>query len=232
MGQKELVERYLLGAWFVKIRLMSSRRQLWANEASLIHLENSALQLRKICEMISYMCIAAAGLETGTISRSLKGYKVGSILRALEKSNTLRFPRHARLSNEQADQVPRRWKLDIAATHTADIARTESIHERTHKVLHEFPLFGSFPNQTDTPGVLIETRNAMRADHQWLWNRFWQHAIFIGDQLLFVDFGDVQQHDCPTIMMHEGFLNEDIALSFDANFLADFTDKINWAEYE
>ena len=232
LTQKELSERYVLGAWFVKVRLMSSRRQLWAREASLIHLENSALQFRKICEMISRMCIAASGFETGTILKSPKAYQVGAVLKALADANKLHFPRHARLAQQPTtDDGTGRWTLDISETTQEDISRIKFIHEQTHKVLHEFSLFGNFPDRNDAPTSVYATLQAMRVDHQWLWNRFWQHAIFINGNLLFVNMGDASRYECPTIIKQKDLLKENVKLDFDPDYLADFSGEIDWSEF-
>ncbi len=231
--QKELVGSYLLGAWFLKIRLMSSRRQLWAKEASIIHLENAALQFRKICEMISYMCIAASGIETGEIPTSLKGFQVGLVLDALAKGGNLHFPRPARLSQQEIQEGDtQRWSLDIAAATAVDISRIRSIHQQTNQMLHEISPLGKIPNGNDAPASVYSTLLAMRADHQWMWNRFWQHAILINEKILFINLGETDQHERPTIIKHEDLLKEEIHVQFDPDCLADFSGKIDWSEFD
>jgi len=78
-SRKDLTERYIRTSWIIKIRLMSSRRQLWDKQVSLIHLESACLQMRKVCECIAQLCLIAADINFNDIPRKLrKKMKTGS----------------------------------------------------------------------------------------------------------------------------------------------------------
>lgn len=232
--RKTLLQKYLLGVWVLKIRLISSRRQLWANDTSLIHLENGALQLRKMCEMLAYLCVAISGLKSGELKKSRRGYQVGEVLSSLESNKNLNFPRQARLTlvDEETNSQPQRWKLDISDAKPEDVVRLRKIYEQTHKILHEFSPFRGFPLPEESPQVLASVLNAMRADHQWLWNQFWQHAVFIDKSLLFINLGADDEHSRPTIVKSENLDSGEVAVDFDPDFLADFSGKVMWSDYE
>ncbi len=90
LSKIELLERYIQAAWVLKIRLMSSRRQLWDKQYSLIHLENSLLQLRKICEGISYMCVIATEVDQEEKFENFRrSYKVEKLKKITEYENNL-----------------------------------------------------------------------------------------------------------------------------------------------
>ena len=71
-NRKLHLQRYLLTAWVLKIRLMSGRRQLWDAQTSLIHVENASLQIRKSCEAIAHLCMTAAEIEGNGVNSKLK----------------------------------------------------------------------------------------------------------------------------------------------------------------
>lgn len=231
-AQTKLLESYILGAWFIKIRLVSSRRQLWAPETSIIHLENAALQLRKICEMLAYLCIAAAGIEGFKAPRSLKGYQVGNVIRHLNKNGALKFPQLARLEKNDDPNSMADWTLNINSPTEADMQRVELIHERTHRVLHEMSPFAEFFNLEDQKVSLAHGLNAIRSDHQWLWNRLWQHAVTLNEAIFFINLGDNFNSDRPQIIKHEKLHPGELTVNFDPDWLADFTGSINWTEFD
>ncbi|KSV76844.1 hypothetical protein N183_03070 [Sinorhizobium sp. Sb3] len=231
-SQDELVKKYVLGTWFLKIRLISCRRQLWANQVSLIHLENAALQLRKACEMISYLCIAASGIEEGSLSSPRQGYKVGATFKQLKGRNELKFPQRATLSQIDDATSKADWRLDIEPLDDDDVHRVERIHERTHRVLHEFSPFRPLPNATDAPAAILSDQNSMRGDHQWLWNRFWRHAIMIREMILFINLGDPSNSSRPQVVKHERLHSGDVEIAFDPEYLADFTGPVDWAQFD
>ncbi|MCF1461225.1 hypothetical protein FS827_07800 [Agrobacterium vitis] len=222
------LKSYILGAWFIKIRLISSRRQLWAKELSIIHIENAALQIRKICEMLSYMSLAMAKFNGYEAPKSLKGYEVGRVIKSLNAKDELKFPRFARLlKNEGSDD----WSLNIDGIQDEDLVRIKLIHERTHRALHEISPFEEIPHSEDAESFLKTSLNAIRLDHQWLWNRFWQHALMIDDKMLFIDLGDNTSNSRPTIIKYASLYDGEILVDFDPDLLSDFTGKIDWNDY-
>ncbi|MEI2296475.1 hypothetical protein [Ensifer sp. MJa1] len=231
-SQDDLVKKYVLGAWFLKIRLISCRRQLWASETSLIHLENAALQLRKVCEMISYLCIAAAAIEEKDFSIPRQGFKVGATFKHLKRTNKLVFPQFASLTPNEDAGCKTDWHLDVAPHNADDVERVELIHELTHRVLHEFSPFRPFPVPADAPASIRADLNALRSDHQWLWNRFWQHAVTIKDTIFFVSLGDPSDSSGPHVMKHVSLLPGNVEIAFDPEYLADFTGPVDWAQFD
>ena len=178
--KRELVEKYLRTCWIIKIRLISSRRTLWANEVSLIHLENGCLQIRKICEGIAYLCIISADIKHEEIPSLRKEYKVGKIFKALKAKNKLHFPPYARLIDKgQIEPGKTSWHLNFEPVQDADIERVEKMHERAGNVLHEFSPYRDMVGKDEAARVLLRDLNSIRADHQWIWNRFWQHGGFV-----------------------------------------------------
>ena len=95
-------KHYLLVAWIFKIRLLSSRRRLWGEETSLIHIEESSLQMRKCCEAIAHLCLIASGIDGIKVTKGQKkNYQTGSLFKELDRLGVLRFPNVARLTQKQ-----------------------------------------------------------------------------------------------------------------------------------
>lgn len=227
--QSDLLRRYLLASWVLKIRLISSRRQLWGERISLIHAESSILQIRKCCEMLAYMCLIASEIEHGIASKTLrKQYKVGLLLKTLDERKQLHFPLLARLSKKPTPETPSTgepaaWSLQIETLNNDDKARLSRVHRRADQLLHERPPFLWWPpNSPDALATLGPLINAIRSDHQWLWNRFWQHAIFIKGALFFVDLGSNNDHTKPTIVAEDILLPIGFEVDLDPDFIADY----------
>ncbi|MBZ9701484.1 MULTISPECIES: hypothetical protein [unclassified Mesorhizobium] len=231
-SRKELVEKYLRAAWILKIRLMSARRHLWANDASLIHIETACLQIRKACETIAYLCVIAAEIEFDEPLNLRTNYKVGEVFKRLTRSSKLLFPAYARLAAKDALNEQTIWELDIKQTREEDIDRVKRIHDRTGHVMHEFSPYRNFPASNAVSGALSHDLNAIRADHQWLWNQFWHHANRLKGTLFFIDLDDMTEATQPMIIKVEGFLDETIEVDFDPNYVCDFTAKIDWNEFQ
>jgi hypothetical protein len=137
--RKELIERYVRAAWILKVRLISARRQLWANQASPIHLESALLQMRKVCEGIAQMCVIASEVESETYDPRLrKNYKVGAVFKLLSRKKSLHFPGRARLTKRDNTEGPAVWDLVTTAATREDIDRVSKIHSRCGTALHEF----------------------------------------------------------------------------------------------
>jgi hypothetical protein len=115
-SRKELVEKYVRAAWVLKIRLMSARRHLWTTETSLIHIETACLQIRKICESISYLCVIAAEIEFDERTTHRTNYKVGQVFARLSKDAKLLFPASGRLAAI--------WEVSIWRKLVHDFSRT------------------------------------------------------------------------------------------------------------
>ena len=230
-NRKELVERYLRAAWILKIRLMSSRRQLWDNQTSIIHIENSVLQIRKACESICHMSLVAAEIDLVDVSKTLYDkYDVGAIFKGLPETGALHFPRFSRLSLKEANKNSSTWDLIRHDFDPVDLDRLKRIFYKCGNILHENTIYKNFGFLTK--GAVSNGLNALRADHQWLWNRFWHHSIVLKEHWFFVNLGDMTSAAQPTILKEEGFLQEDLIIDFDPDVIADFNGNIDWSQYE
>ena len=231
LTRNQLLERYVRAAWILKVRLISARRQLWADQASLIHLESALLQMRKVCEGIAQMCVIVSEVETETHDSALrKDYKVGAVFKLLRKRKSLYFPGHARLTKRDGAENPAVWDLSTSAATQEDIDRVSKIHSRCGTALHEFHLLTDWPSSSDEARQqLAKNLNAVRGDHQWLWNRFWGHAITLRGSLFFVSLDDCTQASRPFVIKENGLVEGDLAIEFDAEYLADFTGALVWA---
>jgi hypothetical protein len=224
---KKLVERYVRAAWILKIRLMSARRHLWDQQTSLIHIENSVLQLRKACESICHMCLIAAELDLSTFSQKLYSeHKVGKVFRCLANHGADHFPRRAELTLLEKGNKNSKWQLVIEDFSRDDLDRVVQIFNRSGNVLHENFLYQNM--DTLTPLALGGDLNGFRGDHQWLWNRFWQTSANLRGALLFVSLGDDSSASQPKIIKEANFLQEDVELEFDPDVIADFSGMVEW----
>jgi hypothetical protein len=232
LTSKVLIERYVRAAWILKIRLISARRQLWADQASLIHLESALLQMRKVCEGIAYMCVVASEVEAEVIDTDLrKNYRVGAVFKLLSRRGTLNFPSHARLTPQDTSRTPAVWQLVQTAPVSEEIDRVSKIHTRCGTALHEFSAFSDWPPSSEIAKQHLWTNlNAVRGDHQWLWNRFWQQAITLRSRLFFIDLGDGCKSSQPFAMKESGLVDGDLKIEFDPEYLADFSGALTWSE--
>jgi|GEM_PF-5048182 len=216
----------------LKIRLMSARRTLWANEFSLIHIESAALQMRKICEALAYICVLSADIEFDATHGQNSDFQVGKTFVRLERQNKLLFPRKARLEPSEESDSNTKWSLKIEENTDSRRNRVREIHNRCGNILHEFQPDFPFPDSGKIDSWLLHQLNGVRSDHQWLWNEFWQHANFLKNQLFFVSLGDnADANDRPMLISVEGFLEQHPILDFDPNFLPDFTGRVDWSEF-
>ena len=232
LTKKELLERYVQAAWVLKLRLISSRRHLWAETTSLIHIETSLLQMRKACEAVGYMCVLAAEIETERpLPKHRKNYKVGKIFKALGSTDHLRFPRMARRSLNKEIDGRQHWKLEVQDSSKDDHLRVARIHKRSGDLLHEKPPYIEWPQNSEvaqaTLGPLL---NHVRADHQWLWNRLWVHAIWFRDGLLVVELGEDTNSGQPFVIKEDTLLAEDLHVALDPEFVADFNGELKWPQ--
>ena len=232
LTRKGLLERYVRATWILKVRLISARRQLWADQASLIHLESALLQMRKVCEGIAQMCVIASEVKTETHDPGLrKDYKVGAVFKLLSKRKSLYFPGHARLTKRDGTENPAVWDLSTTAATQDDIDRVSKINSRCGTALHEFHPLTDWPSSSDdTRQHLAINLNAVRGDHQWLWNRFWEHAITLRSSLFFVSLDDCTQASRPFVVKDNGLVEGDLAIEFDAEYLADFSGALVWSD--
>lgn len=234
-SRKDLTERYIRTSWIIKIRLMSSRRQLWDKQVSLIHLESACLQLRKICECIAQLCLIAADINFKDIHKKVrKIYEVGKILKYLENEDRLKFISRARLKCADKESTPRLWILDKKDPQDEDRHRIVKIFNACGNILHETSPYKPFPCTTEeAAGTLLQNRNAIRTDHQWLWNFMWQHAIQIVDsKIFFVDFNDTNNIAKPLLIKGDDFLDQELDFEFDPEFVSDFVGPVNWDEFD
>jgi hypothetical protein len=228
--RKLLLETYVRAAWILKIRLLSARRHLWGDVKSLIHAETAQLQIRKSCESIGYMCVIAAEIEHEALLKNhRKDSKLGRLLKVLEREEKLNFPRLARLT-KVAEGEPAKWQLTTEPVEEADKKRLEIIHEKSGNLLHEPALHkAGWPKNSDLARKKLDDQFvAIRGDHQWIWNRFWQHSIQLRNNLLFVSLGDASSNSQPWIIKQNGLLAEDLNLDFDPDYLADFNGPFDW----
>ena len=231
LSDHELLERYVSGAWALKIRLQSARRQLWDRHASLIHLENSALQVRKCCELVAKLCIIAADFHDQKCSQKLmKSHRVGEVFKSLQRQDRFHLPQSINFKKIDAGP-PARWHIEIAEVDNADAGRLSAIHSQTGNLLHELSLYERFVKAHEGPEIIFSTRNAIRADHQWIWNKFWQHMIWMRGEFFCVQLGEVFDSTRPTVMKNDGFTEKELNPDFDPDFLSDFYGKIDWSKY-
>jgi hypothetical protein len=231
--RRDLLERYIRTAWIMKIRLMSARRQLWANQCSLIHIETSALQMRKICECVVRLCMLLAEVEFENVpKKSRKDYEPGKIFKFLSNQNKMIFPQLAKLSKNENDNDSAQWRLEQYPIDPNDSTRVARIWNEIGKGMHEFSPYDDYP-ASEAPakselGILL---NSFRADHQWLWNRFWQHAVQLQEGLFFVNLGSEILASQPFVIKTATLLEKELAVQFDPEFVSDFVGEINWADF-
>ena len=149
--------------------------------------------MRKVCEGIAHMCVVASEVENDAHDPGLrKNYKVGAVFKLLTKKDSLYFPNFARLTKQENTESPAVWQLVTTAASQNDIDRVSKIHVRCGRGLHEFHPFIDWPSSSDTAKQHLAVNvNGVRSDHQWLWNRFWQHAITLRKRLFFVPLLEV-----------------------------------------
>ena len=188
--------------------------------------------MRKVCEGIAQMCVIASEVESETHDPGLrKNYKVGAVFKLLSKKKSLHFPSHARLTKQENTQDPAIWKLVTAAPSQQDIGRVSKIHTRCGTGLHEFHPFTDWPSSAETGRQQLAVNlNAVRGDHQWLWNRFWQHAIMLRHNLFLVDLADDTQASMPFVIKQNGLVQGGLHIEFDADYLADFSGRVVWSD--
>lgn len=213
---------------------MSSRRFLWDSQVSLIHIESALLQVRKACEALGYLCVVAAELEDEVFKPGLrKNYRVGEVLKSLSASGNLRFPGVARQTERTRNGEQAVWQLDLTASEQADIDRLGKLHNRCGQQLHEFSPFLEWPASDDeAKSALVRMLNEARSEHQWLWNRFWHHFVTIRGSLLCVHLGDQSEASQPFVIRQDTLVAEDIEVGFVADFVADFTGRVDWSLYD
>lgn len=223
--RKLKLQLYLKTAWILKIRLISARRQLWDPLTSLIHIENASLQLRKCCEVIARLCLIAAEVEGKEIKFDYKKeYKIGRLFKELDKEEVLRFPNAARLLQRESYEENSVWSLEVGSYEKADIERVGKIHAQLGNILHDNALLNHVEHVSVTE--LNHLLNLLRGDHQWLWNRFWHHAIQFHGKLFFVSLGDMTQTSNPIFIKEQGLVDEDLKLNFNPELIADFSAKL------
>ena len=234
-SNKDLIEKYLRTTWIIKIRLMSARRQLWSDEVSLIHLENGSLQIRKICEAISHLCLIASEIDFEDIPTNIrKKYEVGKVFKHLEKIERLKPICRARLTQKDNQKKNNEWNLDIKEPDSEDLRRVTSIANNCGKILHQQNAFSLHHPSNDDEAIYLlkQDREFIRGEHQWLWNYIWQHAIQISAiPILFFDLRENTEPTRPVVLKCEGFVDDEIEIKYSENYLADFTGSINWGEF-
>lgn len=149
----------------------------------------------------------------------------------MKTADRLLFPASARLSKTEESEGHAKWKLDIDNVSEESIERVKNIHNQTGRILHEFSPFEDFPGPEFANEYLWHDLNAVRNDHQWLWNRFWQHANKLKGQLFFVDLHDQAEASRPKLIKVEGLLDEEPSIDFDPEYVADFSGKVDWNEF-
>lgn len=227
----ELVNRYFHVAWVLKIRLISSRRQLWDRHISLIHVENAALQIRKCCEAIGYLSLILSEMEHSRIGKKYyKDYKVGHLIKDLEKMGKLVAPCPSRLSHEPGEDRPLHWLMRIQKAGREELGRVAAIHKRCDQVMHEYSPLRDLPaNEKEALGALRHDVNGARGDHQWLWNTYWHHAAFIKGKLFFMELTELDRATPPRIIKDGDLAQSNPTVRFEPEYLADFSGIVNWS---
>lgn len=227
-----LIKEYITFCWIIKVRLISARLQLWAPEVSLIHLENAALQLRKICESYAKLSMHIAQLNGKKIDPKIaREYKVGKILKLLHKQRLLTLPKKIRFSKgdpENGSEITR-----VEYDDNADEIAYDLIVEtwnKTGKVLHEF-MSGSYWPETaeEAASELLSSLNAMRYVHQTIWNLIWQHQIMLdGGRIFIVSLGNCENAERPHTIGTEDITTHLTDIKFNVDYISDFKSPIDW----
>jgi hypothetical protein len=230
LTRKQLLERYVQAAWVLKLRLISARRNLWADTTSLIHIETALLQLRKSCEAIGYLCVLAAEVEFERMfSKHRKSSEVGKIFKALKAADALRFPRPARRILEKEEAGKSHWRLEVDDARDEDHKRVARIQSRSGDLLHEKSPYIDWPSNPEAAiDTLVSLRNAVRRDHQWLWNRFWVHSVSFRHGIFVVELGQDTNFSQPMIIKQDTLVEEDLVVRLDPGFVADFHGELKW----
>lgn len=231
-NQNELVSGYIRTAWIFKIRMMSSRRQLWGPEVSKIHIESAVLQIRMACECIASMCLLLAELNNSQIAENLKKqYRPGQIFNALISADALNFPNLMRIDGKPESGEPTTWTMNIDKHTDGDISDVKKIWSMAGNFLHEVSPFKDHPlNATYGERYIFTMLEEWKGHHQWLWNRFWCHAVQIDEELFCIDLQSTSEATCPQVILAKGIVEGDIKTDFDAKALADFNETIIWSE--
>lgn len=216
--------------------MMSARRQLWGDLASLIHLENACIQLRKVCEGTAHLALIAGEIEFGDLPKKLrKRHRVGEILKHLDRIDRLKFPFRAQIAPKGRKGDATVWDLKLLDSDMrSDLDRVVAIWNRIGNLLHERSAFKEWHEQrNEAVRSLSRDLNGVRADHQFLWNYLWQHALCLSEcEVFFLNLGDAQKPSCPLIATMEGFLTRDLAIEFEPDYFADFDGEIDWTLFD
>ncbi len=223
-----LVKDYLTIAWVLKIRLISARLQLWHDLTSVIHIEFALLQMRKICEAITRLCLIAGNIDGLAVSKQdYNEFAVGKVLKKVIDRGSKHFPRSARLHGPDTTDGMGRWELNMTADlDPAEPKRIIKIWNECGKFLHD-PMLYKVINEISFEAV-ASNLNAIRGDNQWIWNRFWHHSVLIENTWFFINLGDVGNSSQPMIISESGFLGEMKPLEMDPKLIADFNEPIDW----
>tara|TARA_R110001592_G_scaffold61215_4_gene186482 strand:+ start:59 stop:781 length:723 start_codon:yes stop_codon:yes gene_type:complete len=224
------LNKYLKSAWVFKLRLMSSRRHLWAKECSLIHIETSVLQIRKCCEAIGFMSLSMAGIEGVNLKKRERKTKYpGEIFATLDRLSITTFPRRARFSQHGNEEQTNIWKLEIDSNPIEDKKRVKNIFSFSGDILHEFhpenkdDFYSNYSHQN-----LFDMLNIWRGHHQWLWNSFWCHAAIINEELFCINLGSTENINKPQVIAENGLATNVGNIELDPKAILDFDGPFNW----
>jgi hypothetical protein len=186
--------------------------------------------MRKACEGIGYMCVLAAEIEAAQMfPKHRKNYKIGDIFKSLKGNNQLRFPRMAKRTLEKEVDGQSHWKLEVHDDRDEDHVRVALIHKRSGDLLHEKSPYIEWPQNTEVAqNTLGRLLNSVRVDHQWLWNRFWVHSISFREGLFLIELGTDTNSSQPRVIKQDTLLVEDLRVSLDPEFVADFSSELQW----
>ncbi|MEO0551026.1 MAG: hypothetical protein AAFZ91_13990 [Pseudomonadota bacterium] len=111
--------------------------------------------------------------------------------------------------------------------------RLIDIWRKSGRWLHEESGFGTWPYpEAQAHYVLGQNLNALRSDHQWIWNLLWSHyASFTKTEVFCVQFGEKDYLEKPILIKPEGQFDV-TDVDFDPKFLGDMPDKIDWSFYD
>lgn len=171
-------------------------------------------------------------MEFGDIPNSKKrGWNALTILQYLSEQQKLVFPAAARLKVKERVGDKQVWEMLVSEDNPDDVKKLKSIIKNTQRLLHDHSSYLDVLTNHLSQETLAHNLNAVRADHQWLWNRFWHHHANIRGKIFFVDLGNPSDTSCPTFVLQEGLFPADIDVNFDPNVLADFDGDIGWDEF-
>jgi hypothetical protein len=180
--------------------------------------------------MIAYLCLLSAEMDGFTIhKRQKKNYRAGEVFEYLDGIGASQLPYFSRLLKDESQTEQDKWNLNIEKIDKSDVQRLKNIYIQSNAILHEYSPFERLAGPNMMRASLNSSRVAMQVDHQWLWNRLWQHAFFIEGKFTVISLGHDETLEQPHAVKQEGLFEDDIKLDLDPELVADFSGSIDWS---